>query len=165
MWWRPHNTYQSQFDDFVNDLELPKNKSVVLFSKFRHWNLLQLKVTVPVYRQREFFCRILFKNDDFVLYTDIDGLRCYFSHHSNSEWHNCDLFKNMVFKENICIWKRMTFSVIAVSKINKALALRSSDCVFWNFLPNNFYCLLLSLSTIWSSSVALWICGWTHIEK
>ncbi|KAK4872960.1 hypothetical protein RN001_014989 [Aquatica leii] len=49
---RPHLLTQSELNDLVRDLQLPKTKSQLLGSRFQQWNLLEKGVKISSYRNR-----------------------------------------------------------------------------------------------------------------
>ena len=49
---KPHLISQAELDDLVRDLSLSKEKSELLVSKLKEWNLLQSGATVSHFRNR-----------------------------------------------------------------------------------------------------------------
>jgi len=63
---------------------LPKEKSEVLSSRLKQWNLFQPNVNVTVYRKRHnSYVEFYSKDGDLVYYTDVDGLMAKLGHVSD----------------------------------------------------------------------------------
>lgn len=84
----PHLISQSELDDLVRDLDLPKEKSEILGSRLKQWNLLQPEVCVTAYRKRHSsYVDFYSKDGDLIYCNDVVGLLDKLGHqHSADEW-------------------------------------------------------------------------------
>lgn len=72
---KPHLITQSELNDLVRDLNLPKNKAELLGSRLQQWNLLAEDVTISVYRNRQKpLITFFFKEGDLSACHNISGL-------------------------------------------------------------------------------------------
>ncbi|KAK4887859.1 hypothetical protein RN001_004130 [Aquatica leii] len=63
---QPHLLTQSELNDLVRDLQLPKTKSQLLGSRLQQWNLLEKGVQISSYRTRQATLKCLFSEDKFI---------------------------------------------------------------------------------------------------
>jgi hypothetical protein len=71
----PHSVTQTEFNDLVQDLNLPKTKARLLGSRFQQWNLTEKGVKASFYRKRQLNTAKYFLMDgDMVCCNDVCGL-------------------------------------------------------------------------------------------
>lgn len=71
----PHLITQSELNDLVRDLDLPKTKAELLGSRLQQWKLLEKGVKVSIYRKRQSTITDFFAMEgDLVFCHDIPGL-------------------------------------------------------------------------------------------
>jgi hypothetical protein len=72
---KPHLLSQSDLDDLVRDLSLPKEKSELLASRLQEWNLLQKGTTTSHFRDRHAKLASYYKLENEVCFcSDVSGL-------------------------------------------------------------------------------------------
>ena len=84
----PHLMNESELNDLVRDLDLPKDKAELLASRLKQWNLLQSGVKVCSFRTRQQFLAQFFSMKGGLVYcTDIGGIMQEFGYsHIPEEW-------------------------------------------------------------------------------
>lgn len=84
----PHLISQSDLNDLVRDLDLTKEKSEILGSRLKQWNLLQTDVNTTAYRKRHISLVTFYsKENSLVFCNNIDGLMSALGHnHQPEQW-------------------------------------------------------------------------------
>ena len=85
---KPHLINESELNDLVRDLDLPKVKAEQLISKSKQWNLLQSGVNVYGFRTRQqSFAQFFSMKGELVYCTDVDGIMLELGNsHKPEEW-------------------------------------------------------------------------------
>lgn len=84
----PHLIEQSELNDLVRDLSLPKDKAELLASRLQQWHLLAKNVKVTVYRKRSVELSGFYEmKENFCYCSDIEGLMMELGvRHASDEW-------------------------------------------------------------------------------
>ena len=84
----PHFLTQGDLQDLARDLKLSKEKSEILASRLKQWNLLQKGVNITTFRKRHYDLAVFFHSEEDICYcTDIYGLMNSLDHqYESSDW-------------------------------------------------------------------------------
>ena len=84
----PHLISQAELNDLVRDLDLTEEKSEMLGSRLKQWDLLQSDVNITIYRNHHSSLIHFFsKEDNLVFCNNINDLMLALGHHhSPEEW-------------------------------------------------------------------------------
>ena len=84
----PHLINESEMNNLVRDLDLPKGKAELLASRLKQWNLLQSGVNVCSFRTRqESFAQFFSVKGELVYCADVGGIMQEFGYsHRSKEW-------------------------------------------------------------------------------